>query len=516
MTGIRRSPGNSMSGLRLLTLVLGLIAIAITLITLWIPKTFGNGVHLEQILWHVMESNIEGIDPLYIKRGIKFSLFMLFLAFLWAVIVYPRFFLARLKKFNSIEKILNRSIFENKKWCLYLFVASLIYFIAICVVMDNKFQVSVYLKVVSKRKAEIEKHGDSLQKNYIIPLNKDIFFEKKKNLVIVLVESMESSFNDPILEQKLMPTMEILQASSQHVDKYINVIGTNWTIASLTGWFFGLPLKLPNGIDRNRYTSKKGFLPSALSIFDILRENGYELAAVLGSDARFSGQNILFSGHGGFSIQDREYFKGQGWSLAEFGGTPWGFNDAFVLARALEEYKKLLSSGKPFVLLVQTIDTHRPQGFCPLERRRYNDIRDAFVELDRNLAAFSRQIWNDDTILIILGDHLYMGEPEFLAPVEERHIFNLFHGDVPPIPAQKQGAHASALDMAPTLLQAAGARWGHDRFGLGVSLFSEQPTLLEQYGPQKFNEILTGWSPFYSGFYEKKAEDPIGSTPARR
>lgn len=505
-----------MRGLRLLTLVLGLVAIVITLITLWIPKTFGNEVHFEQILWHVMESDIQGVDPLYIKRGIKFSLLMLFLGFIWTIIVYPRFFLTRLEKFDFIKKIANRNIFENKNWCVTLFVASFIYSIAICAVMDKKFQISPYLTAETTRVEERVGQEDRLKEHYRVPLSKDIFFEKKKNIVIVLVESMENSFNDPKLEQKFMPSLEILQASSQHADKYINVIGTNWTIAALTGWFFGLPLKLPNGIDRNRYISKKGFLPGAESIFDILRKNGYELAVVLGSNKFFSGQDILFSGHGSFSIQDMEYFKKQGWSLKEYGGTQWGFSDAFVFARALDEYKKLLSGGKPFVLLVETIDTHAPKGFCPPERRTYHDIRDAIAELDRNLAAFAREIWSDDTILVILGDHLWMGDPEFLEPVVERHIFNLFHGDVPPIPAQKREGHVSALDMAPTLLQAAGARWGHDRFGLGVSLFSEEPTLLEKYGPQKFNEILTGWSPFYSSLYEKRADEPLAASPARQ
>ena len=497
-----------MRGIRFFALLLGIIGIIITSFTLWIPKTFGNDVHFEQILWHLMESNIEGVDQYYIIRGIKFLLFMLFLSFAWAAIIYPHLFLRPLQKFAFIGKISGKTVFKSRRWYLFLFIASFIYLAAICMVTDKKFQISQYLTAESVQPGEKDGHKDGIKENYIVPKNEDIYFEKKKNIVIVLAESMECSFNDESIGKKYMPSMEIFQSSSQYVDKYINVTGTNWTIASLTGWFFGLPLKLPKGITRNRYISKKGFLPSAESIFDILRENGYELVVVLGTNRFFSGKDILFSGHGGFSIQDMEYFEKQGWSLKEFGGTQWGFSDAFVFDRALEEYKKLVASGKPFVLLVETTDTHAPIGFCPPERQTYNDIRDAIVELDRNLAAFSRQIWDDDVILIILGDHLYMGEPEFLAPVAERHIFNLFHGDVPPIPATKRQAYVSALDMAPTLLQAAGARWGHDRFGLGVSLFSGEPTLLETYGPRKFNEILSGWSPFYSTLYEKKPGGP--------
>ena len=61
--------------------------------------------------------------------------------------------------------------------------------------------------------------------------------------------------------------------------------------------------------------------------------------------------------------------------------------------------------------------------------------------------------------------------------------------------------------MAPTLLHAAGARWDSDQFGLGISLFSNQSTLLERYGPEEFNKILGSWSPLYSTFYERKTNE---------
>ena len=92
-----------------------------------------------------------------------------------------------------------------------------------------------------------------------------------------------------------------------------------------------------------------------------------------------------------------------------------------------------------------------------------------------------------------------------MSRLKERRIFNLFHGDLPPVPEKKRDGYFSALDMAPTLLQAAGARWRNDQFGLGISLFSDRPTLLEQYGPEKLDEILSGWSPFYRTLYERKA-----------
>ncbi len=369
-------------------------------------------------------------------------------------------------------------------------------------IFDKKFHVYEYMT----RSYGITENDDTIKKLYSVPTLGDVHFKNKKNMVLLLAESMENSFTDPALQQVLMPNMKRFQEMAIYNDAMINIYGTGWTIASLTGWFFGLPLKLPHGINGNSYISKRGFLPGALSIFDILQKNGYELVLIMGTDKRFSGMDILFSGHGSFRILDKNYFIEMGWSLQEY-GTQWGFSDAFVLDRAYEEYHKLKNSNSPFVLLIETIDTHVPEGFCPAEKKKYHDIRDAIIEADANIAAFSEKIWKDDVVYIVAGDHFFMSSPEFLSPVKTRTIFNLFHGDIPPVPNRKRHEHFSALDMAPTLLHAVGARWKTDQFGLGISLFSDQPTFLESYGPEKMNKILSSWSKFYATFYEEKIHE---------
>lgn len=479
-----------MKKIRFLACVFGIASIVICMVVLWIVYAFGDNIYFEQILWHLLESPIDDFDKNYIQRGLKYILFTAFFCSVWTFILYS-------KRISLISR--------NNKYITVLFVLSVGCFLGLNIFIDRRFHVYEYLSADNTRGSDSA--TDELKENYFIPERKDIVFSRKESIVLLLVESMETSYNDPLLKQRLMPNMEKRKSESKYADKYTTVYGTGWTVASITGWFFGLPLKMPNGIDGNRYLSKKGFLPGAESIFDILGENGYELVLVMGSSSRFSGIDILFSGHGRFVIRDKNYFLQQGWSLEEHGGTGWGFSDGFVLARAWEEYQKLRAAGKPFVLFVETLDTHSPGGFCPPERRTYNDIRDAIVELDRNLEAFSRKIWNDDVIYVVLGDHFFMGNPDFMKALKTRYIFNLFHGDLPPIPEKKRAEYISALDMAPTLLQAAGARWGNDQFGLGISLFSARPSLLEHYGPQRFNELLGRWSPFYSTLYEKKTHE---------
>lgn len=64
-----------------------------------------------------------------------------------------------------------------------------------------------------------------------------------------------------------------------------------------------MPLKIPVKYDNsfvsignlhNTYDSKRGFLPNAKSIFEILKANGYKTALILGSDSNFSGMKNCF------------------------------------------------------------------------------------------------------------------------------------------------------------------------------------------------------------------------------
>ena len=51
-----------------------------------------------------------------------------------------------------------------------------------------------------------------------------------------------------------------------------------------------------------------------------------------------------------------------------------------------------------------------------------------------------------------------MGNPPMFANIE-RHIRNIFIGNVPKIPEEKRKQYISSVDMAPTILQASWAYW---------------------------------------------------------
>jgi phosphoglycerol transferase len=383
-----------------------------------------------------------------------------------------------------------------------LLVLSLTLFSVQIYQVERKFQILDFAKAQLN---DIKPDKDFLAKNYYMPAEKEITFSKKNNLIVVLAESLETSFFDSATSTSpLNSNLMSLRKDAAYFSNMEMLSLSSWTIAATTCWHFGLPLKLPSFLDGNSYHSQRGFLPGAKSIFEILKQNGYKTVLVMGSDSKYSGMKTLFETHGGFTIFDRSYFESKGWSLNTNKGTGWGYSDKFVLNRAKEIYSQLKKEKQPFVLFVQTIDTHSPSGYAPRDSIKYGDIRDAFVEVDKNLSDFISYIQTNDSsksALAVLGDHLFMGNPSFLAPRNKRKIFNLFWTKDINFNSINKAKRISALDIAPTLLQLSGAKWSTEQFGLGISAFSSESTLIEKYGLTQLNQELAKKSPFYLKFY---------------
>jgi phosphoglycerol transferase len=62
------------------------------------------------------------------------------------------------------------------------------------------------------------------------------------------------------------------------------------------------------------------------------------------------------------------------------------------------------------------------------------------------------------------------------------------------------------MDMYPTTLAAMGFKISGDRLGIGVNLFSNEPTMLEKYGKKKLDDLLEERSDFYDTLIYGKEE----------
>ncbi len=457
-----------------------------------------QNVDMYAILWALNQNNT-GVDLNIVILFGKYIVFALFYIFILNLLVFKTNLIFKLFHGNSLRfhpAIISISIklkrFTGLFWLLF-FTISVYFFVAGFINFVNKTDIFNFIE--KKYFAEYPKY-DFIKDNYEVPPVEEIVFNKKSNLIIILSESLEETFFDKSVKKHIEHKIPL--EKSQSVNNFKSYTNLNFTIAALTGWHFGLPLNFPK--DPNYFRVKGHFLTKAQSIFDVLNAKGYSQHLILGSDKEFSGKDVLFESHGNFKIKDKKFFEENAFDLDLYKGSGWGYSDRFILEYGFKEYKKLKENNQPFVLFIEMVDGHFPDGWCPPDMIKYNDLRDVFSYVDYELSKFVKKFQNEndeDTVLFVLGDHFFMGNPDFIKDAKERNIFNAIYNVKKSIPKEKRIQEISALDIAPTLLEAAGAELDDGKFGLGVSLFSKEESLVNKLGRDKFDQYMTERSRFY-------------------
>ncbi|MBQ2785202.1 MAG: LTA synthase family protein [Oscillospiraceae bacterium] len=343
------------------------------------------------------------------------------------------------------------------------------------------------------------------------------FPEEKRNLIYIMLESMETSYmgkdDGGALPQSLIPELEQLAkdninfSHNTNVGGFREVSGASWTIGAMVSLTSGVPLKVPDGIDdwQNGYGKDGVFLPGLTSISTILAENGYNQALMVGSDAKFGGRKTYYSTHGVDNIYDiytawkddvvpNGYFE---W---------WGMEDLYLFDYAKEKITEMAAGEEPFAFTMLTVDTHHIGGYkCVLCGSDHEENYENVISCSsRQVAAFVQWIQQQDfyenTTVIITGDHCSMDRGYFnrnVDPNYTRHVYNCFINSAVE-PARTTNRQFCAIDMFPSTLAAIGCTIEDDRLGLGVNLFSAQPTLMERMGYDQFYSELAKKSDYYS------------------
>ncbi len=349
------------------------------------------------------------------------------------------------------------------------------------------------------------------------------FPEKKRNLIHIYLESMENSYISKDMggymdENLIAPLTELAKegVSFSHLDKGfggpVATTGCTWSVASMVNMNTGLPMKVPTG--GNNYGSPDNFLPGAMTIGDILAAQGYEQSLMFGATARFGGLNYFYETHGDFNILDYDAAKEKGWIPADY-KVWWGYEDDKLYEYAKDELTRLSQTGKPFNFVMETADTHFPDGYVgpntptPRDNQYANVIAYSASETEKFVRWIQAQPFYENTTIILIGDHNSM-DKNFFADFDEDYIrttFNLFL-NVPEEMMQNvsekttQGRWWSNFDMYPTILASIGVKIEGEKLGLGTNLFSGEETLFEENGGErgweKINKIFEMKSPFYN------------------
>lgn len=360
------------------------------------------------------------------------------------------------------------------------------------------------------------------EEEYTPPQNQEYKFpEKKKNLIFIFLESMETSFasveEGGMMEENFIPYLtELAKENISFSDTEVlggahAVPGTTWTAAAMVTQTSGIPLTIP--ISKSNFGQNNKFLPGAYSLGEILEKEGYNQELMVGSKASYAKRRAYFEQHGNYRIFDYYTAIERG---EEAGYLPedyyvwWGFEDQKLFDYAKREILQLHSEGKPFNFTMLTVDTHFTDGYkCELcesnfDNQYANVIRCSDKQLYDFISWIKEQPFYKDTVVVLSGDHLTMDHKYFdrvdeTARERGRRIYNCFINTGKSDEFSKNRTF-STLDIFPTTLAALGVTWGSESLGLGVNLFSGEKTQCEKKGLDTFSYQLASGSDFYSDY----------------
>ena len=280
--------------------------------------------------------------------------------------------------------------------------------------------------------------------------NEATYKGKRKNLVILLQESLGAQFVDSLGGLPLTPNLEqLMKEGWNFTQMYATGTRSVRGIEAMTTGFLPSPSRAVVKLSK----SQTGFF----TIADLLKDQGYHTQFIYGGEANFDNMKSFFFGNGFDQIIEEDDYTNP-----SFIGS-WGVSDEDLYTKADQEFERLSKDDTPFFSLVFTSSNHSPYEYPenkiePYDKDAYRTRNNAVKYSDYALGTFFEKAkastyW-DDTIFIVIADHDARSSSDSLVPVKHFHIPALILGK--DIPAKEDDRIANNLDMPPTLLSLIG------------------------------------------------------------
>lgn len=335
------------------------------------------------------------------------------------------------------------------------------------------------------------------------------FPEEKRNLILIYLESMESSLmskeNGGAFEKSRIPELEKIAkenlnfSNTEKLGGGYNLTLTSWTIAGTVSSTTGTPLLAQI---KNKYNKVDNFMPKVTALGDVLKREGYELEVIQGSNIKFGGTKKYYKQHGNYKMFDINTAKKLNY-IPENYYVWWGYEDAKLFEYSKKEIENISKTGKPFAVTMYTMDTHFKDGYLdkscdePFKDQMSNVYACSSKMTNEFIEWVKKQDFYENTTIVLIGDHLTMQSGYYAKHKGyTRTIYNAFI-NTPTKTEHNKNREFSSLDMYPTILASLGAKIENDQLGFGVNLFSGERTLIENIGKTRFNYELLKKSDYY-------------------
>ena len=321
--------------------------------------------------------------------------------------------------------------------------------------------------------------------------------QEKKNLVLIYLEGFEQNYlKSPVTSPYTEPLKEVLKNSIQFEDVG-QVQGTHFSVAGLTATQCGVPLKPSVAFDvrKGAVNMDQGVYPNIVCLGDILADAGYDLSFFVGTGYNDFSLGKLLETHSYTNLFGPDNATPEEHDQMSI----WGLQDRFVFQKAREKLIEASKTGKPFLIAIETISTHGPDGLpddgCFIETELHSGMPASLYctsEYTRQyLELISDLGLSDDTIVAVMSDHLAwktLFTPALRNIAPRKNLFALINAGEP----RKIDKPGVAFDIYPTILEAMGYGLKGHRGNMGVSLFSDKPSMASQYGLEALSDGLTG------------------------
>ena len=487
----------------LLSILFGLmlaIGVAVFGVCSWYKETFN--LEFKELLY-TLASPLKGTGESTVKDVIRACL-PAALGFLCAytiavILLYHKSLLARILR--CVGMVL----------CAQVLVASMLFAV-------YALRVPGYIKALREKTTVYEDY-------YVDPAKVDITAAgEPKNLIYIYVESMETTYayydGGSGNKVNFIPNLTEIAAEnisfSNHEDGSLGgfhtPLGTGWTMSALLATTSGIPFSFPLGENgHNKMSQRESFASGLTTLGDVLEEKGYRQEFLCGSDSAFAGRDTYFEQHGNYEIFDLFTAREEGYIPEDY-KVFWGYEDKRLFEIAKDELLELSAGDQPFNLTMLTVDMHHTGGYLCEDcediydyesnrdprRKLANVVRCADRQISEFLAWCEQQDFYEDTVIVITGDHPRM-DTILVSGVayDDRTIYNCFINAAATPESELNGRTFTSFDIFPTTLAAMGFLIEGNRLGLGVNLFSAEPTLAEQLGYKELETEINKFSDYY-------------------
>ncbi|MEQ6917887.1 sulfatase-like hydrolase/transferase [Halomonas aquatica] len=367
--------------------------------------------------------------------------------------------------------------------------------------------------------AVVTDDGAWLDRQYVTPVVLETP-PSPPNLLLLYLESLERTYADRERFGNAYAPLAALGEQAVVFEGIRQLDNTGWTMAGMIASQCGTPL-MPAGLLHDRQFEPLGkVVPGIDCLGDLLADRGYALTYMGGASTSFAGKGVFYRDHGFDRVLGREELEPQ---LEEPDYVnSWGLYDDTLYDLTVEEIRRLERQGGPWGLINLSISGHAPNGYparACRERQGEFDGTDILYSVECSSWLVSRLVERlrdegllENTLVVVASDHLTMRVSawEQLVTTERENTFMLLGEGIEP---RRVRVEASTMDVLPTLLEAMGFVIDWHRAGLGVSLLSGEPTLIEEHGLETVNARLRAETALQKRLWEGLAPPQV-TTPA--